>query len=896
MHHLNLKSKLIIWLQFPIIGLLFLSITISYDRYLIYTKLDMLDKIVVVSIKTKTLIYSLQKQRGFSNGYIGSNGKIFKQKIIDQEKETNKQKNELHDYLDNININYYGNDFKNSILQSIKQLDKIDEIRKNTLNLTLNEKEVNTYYTKLIDSFIKVIINTSDFSNDSTLSKQLYAHSNFINAIERIANERGLGTLAFSSKQFSYDMKSKLHVLISEQNIYLNNFERNLDKKTLKYYKNTFKGNTINESRRMRQSIISSLEKKLIVSQVNRLLGYGGIIHDFNNYLSTHDNKYIIPIKNKYNQLISLLDTYQSIDGISKKEKEYILDIKSVFSKYIEYMENIDFSKNNMKKEITNFIIIATNDKALDALNNLTFKNFFSDNSSYWFTTMTDKISLLQKIDNYLTQEIFKNTKKLSKDAKTDMNSYILLCFIIIAIIIILGRHISLSIVNSLNELLEGIDRFFKFVNKKSDDIKLIEIKSNDEIGAISKMINEKMLISKRIIDEDIIERAKQLEIEVKNKTEDLEIKNREYKILLDRFNTHVIASRTDIQGVITFVTDKFCKESGYTREELLGKSHNIARHPDVPKSLYKKMWDTIQNGEDFVSELKNIRKDKSEYWVKIIIVPEFDSQKNIIGYFSVKRKINDKIKLRELNTKLEEKVKQAIEQSRKKDQLLSYQSKLATMGEMIGVIAHQWKQPLSSLSAKIQSIKYKKNIDEDYKERFISDNMQMIHFMTNTIDDFRDFYRQDKIKEDFKILNCIYKTLNILEPQFQSSGIEISVEGDDFITNGLQSEFQHVIVNLISNAKDELLQKDMKNKKIKISTRIEEEQGIVTIEDNAGGIPEHIIEKVFEPYFTTKETGKGTGIGLYLSKTIIEETMSGDLIASNSKDGACFKIILPLS
>lgn len=896
MRNLSLKNKLIIWLLFPILGLLFLSITISYDRYLIYTKLNMLDKIVTVSIKTKDLIYSVQKERGFSNGYIGSNGKTFKEKIKLQTKQTNKYKKELNEYLRNIDINYYGNDFKDSIIKAIQHLNKIDFIREKTISLNIAENEVNTYYTRLIDSFIKIVINTSNFSNDIELSKKLHAHSNFIHAIEKTANERGLGTLAFSSKQFSYEMKTKIQVLIYEQNIYLNNFKRNLDEKSLKYFENTFKGNIIDESLRMRNSIVNTLEKKLIVSQINALLGYGGIIHNYHKYLLTQEVKYLIGIKNNYTQLISLLNSYKLTSTLTKEEEHNILIIESLLSKYNTFINNVRFTSTTIEKNMKDFIKLDGKKESLKALNDLTFKNFFNDDSAYWFSTMTKKISLLQKVDTYLTKKILNNTNTLAQNAKRHMLSYSFLCFIIILIILVLGRHISISIVDSLSELFEGIDRFFKFVNKKSSDIKLIEIKTNDEIAAISKVINEKMLISKKIIDEDIIERAKQLEIEVFNKTNDLKEKNKEYKVLLDRFNTHVLASRTDLEGVITFVTDKFCLESGYTREELLGKSHNIVRHPDVPSALYKDMWETIAMGKKFNAEFKNIRKDGSKYWIKIIIVPELDSQNNIIGYFSVKRKIDDKIKLRKLNEKLEKKIEKAIEQSRRKDQLLSYQTKLATMGEMIGLIAHQWKQPLSSLSLKIQTMKYKKNINEEYKENFISENMQIINFMTQTIDGFRDFYRQDKLKENFKINTCIEKTLTILKPQFTKSKIDIICEGEDFTINGLQSELQHVLVNLISNAKDELIKNNIVNKEIKIITKIHENKGLVTVEDNAGGIPTEILPRIFEAYFTTKETGKGTGIGLYLSKTIIEDTMKGELLVSNTNKGASFKIIMDLS
>lgn len=884
MNNLNLKSKLILLLLLPVIGLLFLSITISYDRYLIYTKLDMLNKVVLLSTKTKTLIYSLQKERGFSNGYVGSNGKSFYKEITNQEKETIQQQKELNSFLKTMDIDYYGDEFKNTILKAIGELNNIHNIRNKILKSEVSEDEINSYYNRLISTLIETINYTSNFSNNSIISQQLYSYSNLIYAIERAANERGLGTLAFSSKNFSLDMEKQYHRLISEQDIYLKIFEKNLDKKSLAYYRDIFKSKAYKETIRMRKSLLASIDKKLIILKINETVGYTGIIHNYNNYLITKEPKYLDKIKTKYNQLTNLVKEYKDIGYISPKEKQLIEKVTTTFKKYTQNIYNI-----NTRIDESN------------TLNELTYKNFFTDDSIYWFNMMTERISLLQKIDNHLIEQIFQKTKLISNNAKMDMNLYIILCLIIILAVLFIGRNISIDIVNSVNNLLQGIDRFFKFVNKKSNNLKLIEVKSNDEIGAISKMINEKILISKKIIDEDIIERAKNLEIEVKKKTKDLELKNIEYKILLDRFNTHTIATRTDLEGVITFATDKFSRLSGYTQKELIGQNHNVVRHPDIPTSFYKELWETIQSGKEYIGELKNKRKDGSEYWIKLIIVPEFDSQKNIIGYFSVKENIDDKIQIRDFNTKLEEKIKKAIEESRKKDQILSHQSKLATMGEMIGIIAHQWKQPLSSLSMKVQSIKYKNNLDEksvdkEYIDKFVSDNMQLIQFMSKTIDDFRNFFRQDKKKEDFKMIQCIETTLNILNPQLVESKIKINITGDDFITNGLQSEFQQVIVNLISNAKDELIEKEIKEKEIKIYTQINGREGTLCIEDNAGGIPEDILDKIFEPYFTTKEIGKGTGIGLYISKTIIEDTMNGKLLVSNTNTGACFKIIMKLA
>lgn len=225
-----------------------------------------------------------------------------------------------------------------------------------------------------------------------------------------------------------------------------------------------------------------------------------------------------------------------------------------------------------------------------------------------------------------------------------------------------------------------------------------------------------------------------------------------------------------------------------------------------------------------------------------------------------------------------------------KKDKMLQEQAKLAAMGEMIGAIAHQWRQPLSALSLNIQSLDddYEDGlIDEKFINKFIKTNKETIKFMSNTIDDFRNFFRIDKKQKNFSIKDSIQSVINIQLSQLNYLDISLALKGKDFYINGFESEFKQVILNIINNAKDELTKNNIKNGKIDIIL----ENNKVLIQDNAGGIPSHIIDRIFEPYFTTKEQGKGTGIGLYMSKMIIEDKIFGKLSAKNNKDGALFII-----
>lgn len=250
---------------------------------------------------------------------------------------------------------------------------------------------------------------------------------------------------------------------------------------------------------------------------------------------------------------------------------------------------------------------------------------------------------------------------------------------------------------------------------------------------------------------------------------------------------------------------------------------------------------------------------------------------------------------LEELNRNLDIRVREESEKSRKNEQLLIQQSRQAAMGEMIGNIAHQWRQPLNALGLVLQNIQFSYmmgDLDEEFIEKSVKKGKMLTTSMSKTIDDFRDFFKPNKLKEHFSLAESIEKTVELIEASYKNSNIEIRTNLEENVEiNGYPSEFSQVILNILSNAKDALIEHKDEDRVVTIEAFSEDATAIITIEDNAGGIPEEIITKIFDPYFTTKEEGKGTGIGLYMTKTIVENNMGGKLIVSNEDSGAKFTI-----
>lgn len=293
-------------------------------------------------------------------------------------------------------------------------------------------------------------------------------------------------------------------------------------------------------------------------------------------------------------------------------------------------------------------------------------------------------------------------------------------------------------------------------------------------------------------------------------------------------------------------------------------------------------------------------RKDKKKVWIDVSITL-LPSKKNPNIFFVVFRDITHKKELQQkilnLNSSLEKRIKEEVEKNRKKDQKIMQQSRLAQMGEMISMIAHQWRQPLNAISAAAISLSLRAEM-ESLDDEFVIHSAQKIsdysQHLSSTIDDFRDFFKPNKEKIQTNLNAIINSTLLIVKSSIISKKIELVQDLDaetPFWT--YKSELTQVMLNILHNAQEALLEHQPKDPMIKIKTYEKDQEYIIEISDNAGGIEPHILERIFDPYFSTKEKKNGTGLGLYMSKQIVEEHCSGRIEVYNENDGVVFKIIV---
>jgi len=253
--------------------------------------------------------------------------------------------------------------------------------------------------------------------------------------------------------------------------------------------------------------------------------------------------------------------------------------------------------------------------------------------------------------------------------------------------------------------------------------------------------------------------------------------------------------------------------------------------------------------------------------------------------------------KLKELNSDLEIRVKEEVEKRLIQEEMLLRQARMASMGEMIDAIAHQWRQPLMHINAILMNLDrgVEANREPEYLQEKVSEIFALTAHMSHTIEDFRNFMKSEKEKQRFSIKALLMDVTTLIKKSLDGIDVVFEIEEDIAITS-YRSELAQVIITLLSNASEILKVKRIEGKRITISMKKKEHYALIDINDNGGGVAKEHIDKIFDPYYTTKKQTGGTGLGLYIAKIIVEHSMDGKLLVHNRNGGACFSIIVPVA
>ena len=363
-----------------------------------------------------------------------------------------------------------------------------------------------------------------------------------------------------------------------------------------------------------------------------------------------------------------------------------------------------------------------------------------------------------------------------------------------------------------------------------------------------------------------------------KMEPEDFELEHAKNIEIIDK---NILLCKLDKNFKFTYVSSAYCDLSLYSKDELLGNMYDFLKYSKKEDILYKELITVLKKGKKHQTELKCRKKDGTFYYLNVYIVPLINEKGLLLSYEIIEHDIS-------LEKALEEQQEMFIEQS-----------KSAAVGEMISMIAHQWRQPLQAISILIQKLPLTKMMDgeipDDVLDQVVSDSNMQLEYMSKTIDDFRDFLKPNIKKESIIVKNLVLKVKDFLSYMLTLDSIELIIHNDD--ENAQMTihvnEVVQVLINIVKNAQDALLSNKKDKREITIHSCVQNNYVIIKIQDNAGGIDDKVIKKIFDAYFSTKDDKNGTGLGLLMSKKIIEDRNKGFLTAYNNEDGAVFEIQL---
>ena len=495
---MTIKQKLFFLIFLPIVLILVLSAYLLEDIFKNYNQVKNLD--ILMKFNTNEIakvMVDVQKERGYSVAYIANDGKKFRDKLLEQRVRVDKDMRELKHYLMTHNIEDVEEGVSEECQQALRLYSRVNEIRNKVDNLQINALDVIDYYSSIDKKFIDTKYHVLQYAPSEELQDDVVRYYDLLEAMEEAGKERAYVAYLLSKNQLSSKILTRWNGAILIQKRKLKEF------KDLKNYL----GSLESEINNIRYKLQMIPRKEKILSNMKSVIGYGGFIHNFKNYVLRGKDKYKIKAEKEYNELLSLIAQYKNL-GTTPEEEELLNQIAKTFKKYYKGLENIKTAslKNISIKELEK--IVKVNDtSAINAFNSLTndLVKLSDISPKKWIGISTKRINLMKKYLDKLGTKILKDIAVELNAQKRNLIVISAIVVIVILLVIYFAFVIIRDLTSSVDKLKIGLLGFFKFLNRESDSAPLIDSNSKDEIGQMAKVVNENIEKIEENLNQDAI-------------------------------------------------------------------------------------------------------------------------------------------------------------------------------------------------------------------------------------------------------------------------------------------------------------------------------------------------------------------------------------------------------
>ena len=489
MNNLSIKYKLFLVAIIPILSILYLSYSVAHEQLIKIKKINSFKIYLDKSIKINKLISNLQRERGLSSAHIGKNTNI-KVKLSQQILKTDISIKPLLDYPN---------------IKKILIIDKLNNFRNNTLKLNNKHEEILSYYTNLINTLFITISKLPSITNNNELSLNTLSLIYLIKAKEFAGQERAVGAYIFSKEKFTNESFIKIKALQNQYDSEINSFYSLSSNSIKNKYHQIISRNDkeVLKFKYMEDMLSQNIYKKSIISHIRLLAGYGGLIHNFKNYLLRGDLKYKNKFNTNYNKLIVEIKKYKKLN-LSKEELKLLNNIESTFGKYAYAINKIKFDDNTLVNiQYIDLKIKIDDTDALEALHILS-NNIIGINPNSWYKYATIRINKIIELEKLVFNQIkIKQTNILDKLYASFYENIILIIFIILFTLYYINKIVK-EIFNKLNHLKIGLFSFFDYINGKNKSYDILEVKGDDEIDHLAKSLNKGITDTSTYIKKEI--------------------------------------------------------------------------------------------------------------------------------------------------------------------------------------------------------------------------------------------------------------------------------------------------------------------------------------------------------------------------------------------------------